>query len=468
MGIDLTRDWPPKQHAHAWQRVAFLAALRDSDEATIRAMAQLRGMGGDRRKPYMASPIPALISRIVADMLFGEEPRFLAADEADQDHLGEIITVNQLPAELHRAAVIASSEGEVWGRVIADPELAPTPIIDFHSRGAVLPEFRGRFLLRASVVSVFLGDKDQEVYRLIETHSPGQIESQLFKGNKDRIGTEVSLDSRPETAGTRPLVLTGIDRPLVVRIVNRVGRDYMAGESDYDGLENLFLAVNEALTITQQNMRLTGAKRLMVDRDFLDKEGKLQLADDVYVHSSGGIKKMGEGPGTKPFEQLEYSFEAAELTRWIDWMLDHTLTAAGISPASVGRGDLGGSLSGTALRLRMAHTLSEIAGKGRLWDAGIAELLRLAQLIDAKPVAQGGFGKAYADAESAPRVERGDGLPEDPREDAQVIAQLAGAEAISTEEKVRRLHPTWDDARVADEVARIDEMSTDPLAGFGV
>jgi hypothetical protein len=262
--------------------------------------------------------------------------------------------------------------------------------------------------------------------------------------------------------------MTGINRPLIVRIVNRIGSSYHLGESDYDGLENLFLAVNEGLTITQQNLRLTGAKRLMVDRNYLDKQGRLQLSDDVYVYGSSGLKTLGDGPSSKPFEAIEYSFEAAELVRWIDWMLDHTLTAAGISPASVGRGDLGGSLSGTALRLRMSHTLSEISGKGRLWDAGVSELLRLAQIIDAKPVAQGGFGKAYSDAEATPRVERGDGLPEDPREDAQVLAQLSGAEAVSTEEKVRILHPTWDDMRVADEVSRIDAMANpNPLAALG-
>lgn len=466
MAIELNKEWPPQSQLDQWRKVNYLGALRDSDEKTFRQAAHHFRMGGDNRKPYLMSPLPRLIASVVADMLYGEEPRFMAADERDTDALARIIRENQLPAELHRAAVIGVSEGEVWGRVMVDPQVARTPIIDFHSRSSVIPYFRGRFLMEAALITELPKLKDKHVYRIAEIHRAGEVETRLYKGSDSSLGDQVALTERVETAGAQTIVATGIDRPLMVRIVNKVGRTYDLGQSDYEGLEQLFLALNEGLTISQQNMRLTGSKRLMVDRNFLDKQGRLQLADDVFTYSAGGVKPLGADGGSNPFTQLSYSFESKELVAWIDWLLDHTLTAAGISPASVGRSEVtaGATLSGTALRLRMAHTLSEIAGKGRLWDAGVAELLRMAQMLDAKPVARGGFGTTWADAETAPTMQRGDGLPEDPREDAQVIAQLAGAEALSTEEKVRRLNPGWTDQRVEEEIAKIEAGMPDPLA----
>jgi hypothetical protein len=466
VAIEINKEWPPESQRDQWRKVNYLGALRDSDEKTFRNAAHYFQMGGDRRKPYLMSPLPRLIASVVADMLFGEEPRFMAVNENDTDALGRIIRENQLPAELHRAAVIGVSEGEVWGRVMVDRQIARTPIIDFHSRASVIPYFRGRFLVEAALITELPKLRNKHLYRIVEIHRAGEVETRLYKGSDTSLGDQVALEERPETAGAQTLVQTGIDRPLMVRIVNKVGRTYDLGQSDYEGIEQLFLALNEGLTISQQNMRLTGAKRLLVDRDYLDKKGRLQLADDVFTFSAGGMKKLGEGGGADPFTQLSYSFEAKELVAWIDWLLDHTLTAAGISPASVGRSEVtaGATLSGTALRLRMAHTLSEIAGKGRIWDAGVAELLRMAQILDAKPLAQGGFGTSWSDPETAPIMQRGDGLPEDPREDAQVIAQLAGAEALSTEEKVRRLNPGWTDQRVEEEIAKIEAGMPDPLA----
>jgi len=450
-------DFPPAPHNRVWNHIGYLAALRSGDEGAVRSAAKDRRMGADPRKPYIVSPIPGMLTRVVADMLYGEEPRITATNDADQDALSEIVQANSLPAELVRAATISISEGEVWGRVIADPTLAPYPVIEFLSRQSVLPVFRGRFLIEATIVSEWSGDKEGQTYRLLETHRAGEIESHLYLGNHHSLGREVPLESRRETAETQMLVRTGIPYPLIVRIVNRTDADQTLGQSDLEPLIPLFLAIYEAMTITAHNARLTGAKRLMVERDALDENGNMNLGDDVFVYEASGVDVAGSTK--QPFSQIQYSFEATELIGWLNWLIDHTLTAGGVSPATVGRGETGGSLSGTALKLRMAHTLSEVAGKGRQLDAGVSQLLRLAQLLDAKPTAEGGFGRQWAEPDSLPIITRGDGLPRDEKEEAQITASLAAADAVSIEERVRRTHPNWDDTRVEEEVVKIESAN---------
>lgn len=57
-----------------------------------------------------------------------------------------------------------------------------------------------------------------------------------------------------------------------------------------------------------------------------------------------------------------------------------------------------------------------------------------------------------------PHVELSDGMPRDGVQDAQEVAMLRSAGAISTEEVVRRLHPDWDEEKIAEELAKIEDL----------
>jgi hypothetical protein len=47
-------------------------------------------------------------------------------------------------------------------------------------------------------------------------------------------------------------------------------------------------------------------------------------------------------------------------------------------------------------------------------------------------------------------------MPRDGVQDAQEVATLRSANAISTEEVVRKLHPDWDEEKIAEELAKIE------------
>jgi hypothetical protein len=59
-----------------------------------------------------------------------------------------------------------------------------------------------------------------------------------------------------------------------------------------------------------------------------------------------------------------------------------------------------------------------------------------------------------------PHVELSDGMPRDGVQDAQEVATLRSANAISTEEVVRKLHPDWDEEKIAEELAKIEGASS--------
>lgn len=451
-------SWPIPSMARRWAEIEFFSALRRSDDTRLRQEASVGW-----NYPYVVTPAPRMISRASANMLYGEEPEIAPTNDADRERLDFIVGENDLSSELVRGAMISSSEGEVFGRVLVQPSLLDAPIIEFVSGYRVIPHFAGRFLLGATFVSEWQEGRN-DFYRLFETYEAGSITSELYRGTRTSVGGKVDLNSYGRTENTSEEVLTGIDFPLCTFIPNSIDSDPSRGFSDYRGLEERFLALNDATTTGQANMKLAGRKRALVDASYLDSQGRMPNGDDVYIRKSRDASVDGQ---SKPLEVLEYSFEAEQTIRWIDHLLDSSLLLSGIAPQSVGRSVDGGAISGTALRLKMAHSLIESSGKGRHFDRGVRRLLRAAAIIDSRRTTEGGFGRSWSEPDTNPKIERADALPRDDMEAAQRLVFLTSANAMSVEEKVRAVHPEWDDAQVTKEVDAINAAAATPPPGAG-
>jgi hypothetical protein len=98
------------------------------------------------------------------------------------------------------------------------------------------------------------------------------------------------------------------------------------------------------------------------------------------------------------------------------------------------------------LRLRQARTLITRAAKERMAREAITTAVAVAMSWK--------IGGTVED--NKPEMALGDGMPQDMLEDSQIAQTLLGANAMSTEEAVRLLHPDWDDDRVQEELGKID------------
>lgn len=441
--------WPPDDATKAvWDDIDVLAGLRLSDEFTLRSMASVYGMSM-AETAYVEMPVPRLVSRLKSNLLFGEKPDIKPEQKSDETRMDDLVEENDLAAEMRRGALICSSEGEVYGRLIVDPQTLEWPIIEFVSRRWTLPRFAGRFLVGATFVRE-IPEGSSIVWRILEDYGPGTIETQLWRGTNSKLGERRALSARPETAdlpADQP-VPTGLTEPACVFIPNTLDEDPSRGISDYLGVIRAFFAINETLSVGQANVRSVGLKRLFVDGRYRNSSGNLPAGRDIFWMDSALQDALGQGGGIK---EAEYSFEAQALRDWHDHVVDLALTFAGVAPSSVGRQlTTGAAMSGTALRLRMTHTLMEAAGTGRSWDRQMARLIRLAQLLD-----KTAFNRPWSAADKMPAFHRHDGLPRDTMEEAQELATLSTAGALSLDTKIRRVHPEWSDEQVAAEAQRI-------------
>ena len=445
-------DWPPPAFVDYWRDLELYAALRDANEPILRQFAQW-----EHRRPSVHTSIARLIARTSANLLFGTPPHFNAASDTDQARMDFVVKENGLDAELHRAGVVSSSEGAVWGRIRVDPAVCDAPIIDFESARCVIPLFAGRFVAGAT----FIEEEQDEatVWRRFETYEPGAVTTALYRGSSSSLGEKVGLDSHPLTEGRDAVVYTGFDAPLCVFIPNSIDADPTRGISDYHGIVQRLLGISEAATVGMENLRLAGQQRALVDERYL-VGGRLPAGDHLLVTRQDD---RTAGDAASELQMLTYSFDAAAIISFTDHLIDTTLALAGIAPEIVGRNLDGQAVSGTALRFRMIHSLMEAAGKSGYFERGVRRLINMAAVIDSRPIADGGFGRKWAKADGEHVLELEDSIPRDDEEASRILLTLFNAEAISQETAISYFHPDWTDAQVKEEVKRIaDEHKAPP------
>lgn len=120
----------------------------------------------------------------------------------------------------------------------------------------------------------------------------------------------------------------------------------------------------------------------------------------------------------------------------------------------------GGAQSGTALRLRYPRTLQVIGRKKNSLDPALRRVLYVAQMLEAK-LGQAGYTATY------PRTDWQDGLPSDPKEQAEIEQiRLGGASAGVRFSTVKRTLMRLDGSSEAEAANEAAEISAEELAAM--
>src|SRR6059058_1431071 len=236
--------WPKRAEEPILTNINTWVAILEGDREALKRAGNWR----DQRRDYRVDPLGERIADAWAHYLFGEDPRVIAANEVDAGLLDELVGPD-FPSELERGASMCVGEGEIWARIYVDRDVADRPLLDWVSRSNVLPLWVGSRLAAAAVVTE-LGCKDGDpkgtVWRHLEVHAPGYLENVLYQGKSGTIGIARNLDAHPETAGVDEVWAHGLPTPLLFRIPNRIRRDRRIGVSDFRGILDYLLDLNEA------------------------------------------------------------------------------------------------------------------------------------------------------------------------------------------------------------------------------
>jgi hypothetical protein len=520
--IESSKDWPLTSERVVQEEITKWAAFRGSEREFLRTMA---GWPSDR--PYVVDPLPERIADAFADLIIGDDPRFTAAAELerraarqqagqagavtgplvvphteadvpdDQDFLLDLVDANSLASKLQDAVSRCVAEREVWWRVFPG---AHNPVVEFHSRRAVVPLFYGSDLLACAFVSAIgLGDpapvmrrvgddadppgqqawlepassasgaKEDVVWRHIEIQAAGIVRNLLYRGQRDKLGVRQALTALPSTQELRD----EWEHDLGVMLAGWVPNGSRANpRSQFAGIEDLLLELNEVQTIGLENARNTLKARMIVPGALLqprtndegEETGRAVLRDaDVYI-SEAMDSTLGESGG--PIKVLQYDYHGDKLIAWLEYLADTCLTRARMAPQIIGRHTEGAG-TGPALRARLRDTVLAANGKGRAWDDELPNILLALQLLDSLPESQGGFERPWLRPADPPSIERSPVLPEDPAEQALTLTTKLSAGLMSRQAAIKEDRPELTDEQVEEEVGRIasdqSQAATGPL-----
>lgn len=429
-------------------RILLHRAFRNSDKDVLRPHDWAKD--SDERRDYVIDPLGERIPGVWSDLLFGVDPVIAPAVKGDATRMAELVDNNDLPSEWQRAEDICSTEGEVWYRIHPDPTEGHASI-EWHSRLQVSPLWIGKRCVAAAFVST-LYQTDHEMWRYVEYHARGVVHRQLWRGspNSDRLGQQEELTARPETAGWEAWWDHGLDM-LAGRVYNKLGADHRYGISDFDGIEDLLLSLNEITTIGQENARLTAKQRAIIPQRFLNMAGNFPRGAEILIAT-----EVDQDPEKirNQVAMVEFEFDAAALIAYTEHLTDRVLTRARIAPQLVGR-HTEGAQTGPALRARVLDSELAAQGKGKVWDDHNPKILQKAAQVEKLPTAQGGLGVPWGNLDKLPSFKRASALPEDPESLTRRLAVAVNAEMLSRKTSIGLSFPEWDATRIEEEVRQI-------------
>jgi hypothetical protein len=522
---DGREHWPLPSERAVHRQIAQWRAFRESDAHMLRHLCDWHNTE-HRHREYLVDPLPERIADAFADLIFGAEPEFdapkvteTAPDDQgntrevskpgpDQELLDDLVDENDLPSELQDAASRAVGEGEAWWRIYVDRDAFEHPVVEWHSRDAVVPLWRGKKLLAVAFVNdvdnlapdapvIRVGDDadppgqlawregertttddSKPVYRYIEIQTGGLVRNLLFRGERDKLGQRVALTDLPEYAdlpdewphGLEAQTRSGTAVPLMLagRVAN--GRAGRLGRSQYTGVKGLLFELNKLQSVGSRNVDLTMQKRAVIgsefaqpDRATLDEDGaargraRVDLPDAFLAPQDS----MGEG---EQYKVLEFSDAWADaLLAWDGGLTDKILTRCRVAPQLVGR-HTEDAATGPALRARLLDSILAANGKANAWLDALPKLLRAVQMVDALPEEQGGCGHDWANPEEPPTVKLSSVLPEDETDEVTRHVAAVGGEIEARRTAIETWHPEWDAERVDRELELIRTEQPAPVA----
>jgi hypothetical protein len=211
-------------------------------------------------------------------------------------------------------------------------------------------------------------------------------------------------------------------------------------------------------TSWMREVRLCRA-RILVPEQMLEGKGKGQGATfdpdrEVFM----GLNSLADDGENIQFVQPAIR-TAEHLTTTTD-LVNRIVQTAGYSPSSFGLPGDGRIVTATEVAAREQRSLVTRAKKASYWGRPLADIvercLQIDHLVFGGPVPY------------RPDIKFADSVQQDPKDEATALQLLHAAASVSTDTRVRMLHPDWGDDQVAAEVQRIQaELGVavpDPMA----
>lgn len=404
------------------------------------------------RLRYIAVPFAGLLSRTMADMLFGETITLDYKEKANQAFSQGLWADNQLRAQLYESALSNSRKGDdlfkvrVGQRNPLIPGSKSTVIIEQVTPAVYFPELdqmATRNIPTKDIIAMTF-TQGPNTYLHKEIHVPGYIFHEVYRydPNQQRIVSQ----EKPEAFGYPESEKTLIERSLIFHVPNvRDGSGYW-GTSDYKDLETLFFAINNRLTKTDNILDKHSDPILAVPPGVIDEEGK------VKKEALGMFEVDNENPGFNKPEYIVWNANLEAAFTETDKILELLFLFGEVSPAGTPLDKGGVAESGRALKFKLLSTIRKRNRKIIYYDQVIKDIMEVSQLL---AISHGIEidGNRISKLER-PNIKWGDGVINDHIEQVEMTTQRIDNGTMSRSDAIAQL----DDIPIEDAKVKAKEI----------
>jgi hypothetical protein len=161
--------WPLASEMNVRAAIRLWKAFRENDRDVLKAEAGWT----NQAERYMVDPLPERLSGAFGGLLFGSQPTVKTSDRADQERMDEGLRLMRWGSRLRVAEERNSSEGEIYWRLVCDPDRFEAPTLTWHSRLDVVPHFLAQQLRAVAFVNTLNEVTDDDkgiIWRHFEVH----------------------------------------------------------------------------------------------------------------------------------------------------------------------------------------------------------------------------------------------------------------------------------------------------------
>ena len=313
-------------------------------------------------------PIPALVSEIHSDLLFGEFPAFEGSADAQSKAMGEYVRLHpEFKTDYLEAGAYCSAMGQVFHCLY---KVGEKIYHKFIKSNTVMWEQDDIGLTRVVIFELDQNksNSNQRVYELQEfkfTYNEAMESPWHDNGRKlvitDSVITVDRIKNEIKNIEETKVQNTGWDFMPIRKTDNIRQMGINVGKSDYQGKEQLFAEIDARIDQINYCLQENQDPWVIVPNGVLNEKGQFNRHNGKMIQRS-----TYEGDNTVDVVSWDPQLEGA--FRQIETMIEMVFFTSRISAPIAGL-DKGGNVeSGRALRWKSINTFSMINRKRRYWE----------------------------------------------------------------------------------------------------
>lgn len=499
-------EWPPKHYAPALAQLRHDRAILSGDlnaqnqvytdpqAQPVRSRFQYNGgVTGAVARGVLGRPtrsrqgeahveqwdtLPFDLATLSADVLVGEPPRF-TLDPQDEGNteaaeaLAAFAGTDLFAADLHQAFRSCAGLGWVYGRVVWDTNVDAQPWIEWVEADNGIPEFANGRLTAITFWDTF--ERDRTVFRLLQRHSPGRIEYELWVGSQYTIGRRAPLTELAEAEHLADVVdaeagintgtdyLTAVMIPNLDRAPQWSTDPYLRylGMSDVVKGGGVWRTLNLLWTDLMHEVDSARA-RLIIPEHYLYSRGPGQGMDFEWFRDVYTKPQSGSPDAEDTIDRIQFDMRVQQYLETIDATRLRAISSTGWSNITFGLENASADMTATEIRARSTRTIHTHKAKSRFARAGLGQLLTAWLATDAAM-------NGYPAPQRPVNVSMAEPVQATELDEANTLSLLRQHQLVSQRSALARLHPEWTDTELEAELAelareRAQDAPYDPFA----